>query len=164
MGVHHDAVTRAREAVPVTTPNPSRGRRGPADGGPLHGSRLGAVKGLLIAAVVGLLTAVGAHATPSPSGLRGTVTRGPISPVCVAEQPCSEPAPNVTLLFSRRGHITARSTTDATGKYRVRLAPGRYQVSRTAQPRTGRGFDPDHVQVLPGRFTRVDFSIDTGIR
>ena len=115
-------------------------------------------------AAVGLLTAVGAHATPSPSGLRGTVTRGPVSPVCVAEQPCSEPAPNVTLLFSRRGHVAARSTTDATGRYRIRLAPGRYQVSRTAQLRIGRGFDPDHVRVLPGRFTTVDFSIDTGIR
>jgi len=122
------------------------------------------VKGLLTVAAVGLLTAVGAHATPSPSGLRGTVTRGPVSPVCVAEQPCSEPAPNVTLLFSRRGHVAARSTTDATGRYRIRLAPGRYQVSRTAQLRIGRGFDPDHVRVLPGRFTTVDFSIDTGIR
>lgn len=137
--------------------------RAPAEAGPLHGATLGTVKGLVIVAAVGLLTAVGANATPSPSGLKGTVTRGPISPVCVVEQPCSEPAPNVTLLFSRDGRIAARSTTDASGRYRIRLAPGRYQVSRTAPPRTGR-FDPDHVRVLPGRFTRVDFAIDTGIR
>lgn len=119
---------------------------------------------VLIVAALGLLATGGADATPSPSGLRGTVVRGPISPVCVAEQPCSEPARNVTLVFSVGNRVTGRTITDAAGRYRIRLAPARYQVSRTVQPRIGRGLEPDHVRVFPGRFTRVDFSIDTGIR
>jgi hypothetical protein len=122
------------------------------------------VKLLLSVAGLGLLVTAGAHATPSPSGLLGTVTRGPISPVCVAEQPCSERARNVTLVFSVGNHVAGRTITDAAGRYRIRLAPARYQVSRTVQPRIGRGLEPDHVRVFPGGFTRVDFSIDTGIR
>ena len=122
------------------------------------------MKGFGLVAAVALLVAAGAHATPSASGLRGTVTRGPISPVCAAEQPCSEPAGNVTLVFSLGGHVAGRTITDTAGRYRIRLAPARYQVSRTAQPRLRRGLEPDHARVFPGRFTRADFSIDTGIR
>jgi hypothetical protein len=122
------------------------------------------VKLLLIVAAVGLLVAAGALATPPPSGLRGTVTRGPISPVCAAEQPCTEPARSVILVFSLAGRIAGRTTTDAAGRYRIRLAPGRYRVSRTTQTPIGRGLAPDHALVVPSRFTRVDFSIDTGIR
>ena len=122
------------------------------------------VKLLLSVAVLGLLVAAGAHAASSPSGLRGTVTRGPISPVCVVEQPCSEPARSVTLVFTVGNHVVGRTITDAAGRYRIRLAPARYQVSRTVLPRIGRVLEPDHARVFPGRFTRVDFSIDTGIR
>jgi hypothetical protein len=122
------------------------------------------VKALLILAAVGLLAAAGAQATSTPSGLRGTVTRGPISPVCVAEQPCSEPAHNVTLVFLLGNHVAGRTVTDTAGRYRIRLAPARYQVSGTVQPRIGRALEPDHARVFPGSFTRVDFSIDTGIR
>ena len=82
------------------------------------------VRLLLIATTLGLLVAPGVHATPSPSGLRGTVTRGPITPACVAEQPCSEPARNVTLVFFMGNRVTGRTITDAAGRYRIRLAPG----------------------------------------
>lgn len=122
------------------------------------------VRLLLIATTFGLLVAPGVHATHSPSGLRGTVTRGPITPACVAEQPCSEPARNVTLVFLMGNRVTGRTITDAAGRYRIRLAPGRYTVSRTAQPPIGRGLQPEQARVLPGRFNHVDFSIDTGIR
>ena len=111
-----------------------------------------------------LLILAGASAMPQPSGLRGTVTRGPITPVCVAEQPCTRPARNVTLFFSRGGHVVARTSTDAAGKYRVQLAPARYHISRTLRPGVRRGLEPDNARVFPGRFTRADLSIDTGIR
>ena len=122
------------------------------------------VKLLLIVTAAALLIAHGAYATSSPSGLRGTVTRGPITPACAAEQPCSEPARNVTLVFLMGNRVTGRTITDSAGRYRIRLAPGRYRVSRTAQPQIGRGLQPEQARVLPGRFARVDFSIDTGIR
>jgi hypothetical protein len=106
----------------------------------------------------------GAQVTAVPSGLRGVVMRGPISPMCVAEEPCTEPARNVTLLFSRNGRIVGRAVTDSAGRYRLRLPAGAYAVRRPASVGIGRGIEPDHARVYARRFVRVDFSIDTGIR
>ena len=111
-----------------------------------------------------LAGAAGARATTTPSGLRGLVTRGPITPVCVAEQPCSEPAPHVTLLFSRNGRVAGRAVTNGEGRYRVRLPAGLYSVRRPGDATIGRGLEPGRARVRPARFMRVDFSIDTGIR
>ena len=94
------------------------------------------------------------------SGLYGTVTRGPITPVCIAEEPCSAPMPGAMLVFSRVGREVARTRTAANGTYRVRLAPGMYSV-RVLQARPA---DPGVVRVQRGHFRQVDFSIDTGIR
>jgi hypothetical protein len=105
-----------------------------------------------------------AKATAVSSGLRGVVVRGPITPVCVAEQPCTEPAKNVTLLFSRGNRVVGRAVTDSAGRYRLRLRAGVYAVRRPGPTGIGRGIEPNHVRVYTGRFVRVDFSIDTGIR
>jgi hypothetical protein len=111
-----------------------------------------------------LVIVAGAQATVAPSGLRGVVVRGPISPMCVAEEPCTEPAANVTLLFSRNGRIVGRTVTDSAGRYRLRLAAGLYAVRRPGSVTIGRGMEPDHARVYARRFVRVNFSIDTGIR
>ena len=116
-------------------------------------------------ALLALVLAVApAGAAIVPSGLRGVVTRGPITPVCAAERPCDAPAKHATLLFSRHGSIVGRTTTDMEGRYRIQLPPGLYQVSRTVASKIGRGLEPDQARVRSGRFVRVDFSIDTGIR
>jgi hypothetical protein len=122
------------------------------------------MKTLVTAAAVALLGVGGAHATTISSGLRGFVTRGPIAPVCVAEEPCTEPARNVTLLFSRNARIVGRAVTDGAGHYRVGLPVGLYTVRRPGPTALGRKLAPNHVRVYAGRFVRVDFSIDTGIR
>ena len=96
------------------------------------------VIGTLSLALV-LAGAAGARITTTPSGLRGLVTRGPITPVCVAEQPCSEPAPHVTLLFSRNGPVVGRAVTNSEGRYRVRLPAGLYSVRRPGDVTIGRG-------------------------
>jgi hypothetical protein len=111
-----------------------------------------------------LAGAAGAGTTRVSSGLKGVVMRGPIAPVCVVEQPCSEPAPNVTLLFSRNGRVIGRAITNSDGRYRVRLPAGLYKVRRPGAVTVGRGLEPDQARVRAGRFMRVDFSIDTGIR
>lgn len=105
-------------------------------------------------------------ASTSASGLWGVVMRGPISPVCSAEQPCSAPAKKVTLVFARNGEVVRRATTNEKGRYRVVLAPGVYSVRLPAsqRQRIGRGLEPLRVRVVRARFRRVDFSIDTGIR
>ena len=92
------------------------------------------------------------------------MTRGPIVPVCAAGQPCSEPAKNVTLVFSRNGRVVRRARTNDQGRYRVALAPGLYAVRLTPKPAIGRGLEPVRARVLRDRFRRLDFSVDTGFR
>jgi hypothetical protein len=111
-----------------------------------------------------IVAGAGAQSAVVSSGLRGVVMRGPIAPVCVAEEPCTEPARNVTLLFSRNSRIVARAVTDSAGRYRVRLRAGLYAVRRPGSVGIGRGIEPNRARVYAGRFVRVDFSIDTGIR
>jgi hypothetical protein len=105
-----------------------------------------------------------AGAATTSSGLRGLVTRGPITPVCVAGQSCDGPAKNVTLAFVRNGRVVRRTTTNELGRYRVALAPGLYAVRLQVKQRIGRGLQPTRAHVVAGRFRRLDFSIDTGIR
>jgi hypothetical protein len=105
------------------------------------------------------LAAPGAH----PGGtLTGTVTRGPIAPVCVAGRPCDAPARRIVLLFGHGG-ATVRTRTDGAGHYTVTLAAATWRVSLD---RTGVGtsISPATVRVVAGRTRRVDLSIDTGIR
>jgi hypothetical protein len=117
-----------------------------------------------LAALVTLVAVSSAGAATSSSGLRGTVTRGPITPVCTAEVPCDGPAKNVTLVFFRNGHVVRRATTSELGRYRVALAAGLYSVRLQVKQRIGRGLQPEHARVMASRFRRVDFFIDTGIR
>ena len=69
-----------------------------------------------VLAIASLVAASGAAAT-TQSGLRGIVTRGPISPICVAGQPCDAPVPGLTLVFTRGGSQAARTRTSDTGTY-----------------------------------------------
>src|SRR3954466_6514477 len=108
-------------------------------------------------ATLALLIAGAAHAAPGQSGLRGVVMRGPITPVCVAESPCTAPAKNVTLLFSRGGHLAGRATTDGQGRYRLGLPAGLYAVRRSVEARMDNKLDPNRVRVVAGRFSRTDF-------
>ncbi len=89
--------------------------------------------------------------------------RGPITPVCVVDVPCSEPAANVVLVFSRAGRVVARTMTRQDGGYRLALKPGRYSV-RTTTRSLGSGLSPRVVVVPRNRVARVDFDLDTGIR
>jgi hypothetical protein len=113
-------------------------------------------------AVIGVVCLVGGAAQGSTvkSGLYGKVTRGPITPVCIAEQPCSAPVSGAMLVFSRAGHEVARTRTTTAGAYRVTLTPGGYNV-RVLQARP---VDPASARVPQGHFRHLDFSIDTGIR
>lgn len=134
--------------------------------GRVFGHTVGVVRWLLsIGVVAGLLLAIPTASAVPTSGLRGLVKKGPITPVCSAGRPCSARAPNVTLVFSRRGFITVRATTDGKGKYRVTLRPGAYtvQVKASAMP-IGRGLSPRIVHVIASEYSRQDFMLDTGIR
>jgi hypothetical protein len=111
-----------------------------------------------------LAVTAGAQATLPRGTLTGVVKRGPITPVCAAEQPCDEPVRNVALLFSRNGAVVARVVTDGRGRYRLRLQAGIYAVRRPGAATLDRKLEPNRVKVYAGRLRNVDFSIDTGIR
>jgi len=120
--------------------------------------RVGAVAVLFLA-----LGGAGASGR-SGSGLYGLVRRGPTQPVCIAGQPCDGPARNMTLVFWRNGQVAGRTTTSRTGAYRIVLAPGIYAVRTVQAPTIGRGLEPRTARIVSGRFRRVDFFVDTGIR
>jgi hypothetical protein len=122
------------------------------------------MRGLIALVAAVAYSSAGAATGTMSSGLRGLVTRGPIVPVCAAGRPCSEPAKNVTLVFSRNGRVVRRARTNDQGRYRVALAPGLYAVRPTPKPSIGRGLEPGRARVVRARFRRLDFSIDTGIR
>jgi hypothetical protein len=119
----------------------------------------------IFTALVAGFIAVSAGATTNPTnGLRGLVTRGPITPACVAEQPCTAPATGVTLVFSSNGRTVGRAITNAKGWYRITLRPGRYSVAIGSAQQSLRRLSPVRADVIADRYRRVDFSIDTGIR
>jgi hypothetical protein len=79
-------------------------------------------------------------------------------------EPCTEPARHVTLLFTRNGRIVGRAVTDGVGHYRLRLPAGLYAVRRSLSRAPDWKLTPRQVRVHTGRFARIDFLIDTGIR
>jgi hypothetical protein len=97
------------------------------------------------------------------SGLYGTVREGPIRPVCQAGTSCDRPAANLRLRFVRNGMTVAAVRTDGRGRYRIALRPGRYAV-RAAANGLGSIVKPSPVTVPAGRYARVNFYRDTGIR
>jgi hypothetical protein len=117
---------------------------------------------LLVLLALPLLSSCGGGSQQALSGgsggLQGTVTRGPITPTCSQNEPCSAPAPDVTLSFSTGGKVIARVKTGDEGAYRVELPAGRYFVLGPQPVR------PQQVDVPGSGFRRVDFSYDTKIR
>jgi hypothetical protein len=93
--------------------------------------------------------------------LHGVVMRGPTQPVCEIGTPCSAPAPHVKLVFHRPG-VDLVATTDARGRYSVRLRRGTYTVRIAQKPSIGRGLEPTRIVVRAAM--AADFNIDTGIR
>jgi hypothetical protein len=90
--------------------------------------------------------------------IKGTVTIGPLTPVCRAGTPCDGPAPQVVLTFTSAKR-TFRATTGAAGTYSVRLAPGAYTVTASK----GMRISPSRI-VVRSVPRRQSFAIDTGIR
>jgi hypothetical protein len=118
----------------------------------------------LAALAVAAASAGAAISTRPPSGLHGTVMRGPIKPVCEEGEPCDAPAVGVVLQFNYAGQVVARTKTGAGGAYTIRLKPATYTVTTQPPRRIGSGLTPGRVRVLAGRILRVDFHLDTGIQ
>jgi hypothetical protein len=116
-------------------------------------------------AMLGLSVLAPQGAAATSRGLYGVVMRGPTKPVCSSEESCTEPAAHVRLRFVRNGAAVSATTTDADGRYRIRLAQGLYLVRVAGSPagRIGSRITPAKVRVR-AVWRHQDFDIDTGIR
>jgi len=122
------------------------------------------MKGLIAALTLGLLFAVApASLASKASGLRGTVYLR-TSPTCHVGTPCKQPAKQMWLKFWRNGRIVKSVRTNDNGKYRITLAAHRFRVT-SLRTLTGNGqITPQLVTVRRGRYRRVNFTLDIGIR
>jgi hypothetical protein len=120
---------------------------------------------LVLISAASALAACGAGSSGGAggAGLYGTVRVHPGTPVCRAGTSCTRPAAGFRLVFVRNGAPAGRATADDRGRYRIRLAPGRYLV-RTTGEASVRGVRPAAATVPSGRFARLDFTYDAGIR
>jgi len=124
------------------------------------------VPSLLVPVVLALAVDSGA----AGSGLRGRITEGPTCPVeRDPPEPGCEPrgfTAKVSIFRQSDGRLVKRLYTDAEGRFKVRLRPGRYAI--TARSATGGLYPrcPSGVKsrVRSGRYTRVAIDCDTGIR
>ena len=98
------------------------------------------------------------------TGLTGTVVRGPIMPVCRVDLPCDAPfAAHFTVRQGNRD--VAAFSSDSTGAFEVRLAPGDYAVVPAADaPILSPAAQAKAVTVGPTGLTVAHLSFDTGIR
>lgn len=103
---------------------------------------------------------LGAGSGGSGSGLRGTVLLDPAYPTCPVGTPCTRPAPDALLRFWRHGRVVAHTRTDNSGRYRIALRPRTYRVTAA----NGAVLKPARVTVTTGRYRRVTFRLDIGIR
>jgi len=114
--------------------------------------------------------AVGALATVCNSpvalttGLSGTVSRGPVTPVCQVNVPCDAPF-TASFEVRRAGRLVATFKSDAQGRFTVKLAPGTYViVPGPDAPLMSPGSQSKTVEVGPEGITSVQLNFDTGIR
>jgi len=114
-----------------------------------------------------LLAAILFAATPAPaSGVQGVIVLWPTCPVERIGHPCEKPVAATVDIETSAGHVLMHCKSDASGKFRIALAPGSY-VLRPEPLRPGSGLPrpvPQPVVVLKGLFTTVRLVYDTGIR
>ena len=98
------------------------------------------------------------------TGLTGTVSRGPVTPVCQADVPCDAPFA-ASFEVRQNGRRVATFSSDAQGKFTVSLWPGTYVVVPAADaPLMQPSSQTKTVEVGAEGLTSVQLSFDTGIR
>ena len=118
---------------------------------------------LLFAALTTMAAACPTSTTLS-TGLTGTVVRGPITPVCQADVPCDAPFSASFEVFRNQTRV-ATFTSDAEGRFSVRLRPGTYRVVSSADaPLMNPSAQGKTVEVGAEGMTSVQLLFDTGIR
>jgi hypothetical protein len=120
------------------------------------------VKTVALAALALAVSASAAGAAPR-SGLRGKVLIEPGYPVCRVDQPCTRPASDTVLVFTRKRRPPRRIRTSDDGSFRITLRPGSYTVAAPGEGRM-RKLAPARIVVVRGRYRQLTFKLDVGIR
>ena len=134
--------------------------------------RAGLMLVLIVAVTVaGLAPAASAgghrhHRNHVTSGVRGTVTAGPVCPVEMnpPDPACADRPVPAKLFLSRGGStgVVARGSAGSDGTFEIRVAPGHYTLSASSPDAMRCTSQP--VDVGPDAFTGVLVNCDTGIR
>ena len=98
-----------------------------------------------------------------PTGLEGTVLRGPTRPVCRVDNPCTAPF-SATFEVWQGERVVARFQSDSEGHFLIHLAPGTYTVAPDASAGILARSQVHEVTVGPDGLTHVEWEFDTGIR
>ena len=115
---------------------------------------------LAVAAIAGVCNSPVALST----GLTGTVVRGPVTPVCQVDVPCDAPF-SASFEVRRDGRRVATFSSDAQGRFTVRLPAGTYLiVPATDAPLMNPSAQAKTIEVGPEGLTSVQLVFDTGIR
>ena len=120
----------------------------------------------LIVVAVALVACEAGVAAPAHSGIRGRVVIGPMCPVVQEGVPCPDKPLAATIRVRKAGgRVVATAHSGEEGRFRVRLAPGRY-VLEPVSPNAGVPpyAAPLTVRVRSHRFTEITVSYDSGIR
>ena len=112
---------------------------------------------------------VTAGASPPPSGVKGVVLAGPVSPVARPGVPNEKPVAGAIIQYFNAVMANAVVQTviaDSQGRFQFSAPPGTYSVSATipGDENTGFGHGTQTVNVLAGHVTEITFHLDTGIR
>jgi hypothetical protein len=101
---------------------------------------------------------------PAGTGIEGQVFIGPTCPVVRIDTPCPDRPFQATLsVLNAQGRRVAHFRTDAGGRFRVSLLPGTYTLApesinaMTHAPQ-------QEFSVVPGQFTKLAVTYDSGIR
>ncbi len=117
----------------------------------------------IVSAAALLVASTSLAKSPSPN-VRGSLMRGPVTPVCIEGRSCDAPAPGVMLVFARSGQEVRRLTTGVAGRFAIRLEPGLYSVRALRRPVAGSAITPARFRVPASGAMILRLHLDTGIR
>ncbi|MEP6476541.1 MAG: carboxypeptidase-like regulatory domain-containing protein [Actinomycetota bacterium] len=124
------------------------------------------ILGLLVSVLMAGAGCAQGAAGDGSSGVQGRVTIGPQCPVMQVGSPCPDAPSVATVRVLLNGDEVASGRSDEDGSFRIPVAPGDYTVEAVPVEQTGivTTASQPRVVVTAGRYTRVDLSLDSGIR
>jgi hypothetical protein len=99
------------------------------------------------------------------TGIEGVVSIGPVhGGPQRADEPASAPLANAAFEVANDAGAVTTFTTDASGHFRIPLAPGRYSIKRTDVKAKLGHCGPFEVEVTANGFKKIQWECDSGMR